>query len=63
MEAKIDPVDHNEEEQKLILKQKVLLKIAETFALSELALETTFRYILKVTKEKTLKDLEGDFSP
>jgi hypothetical protein len=62
LEAKIDPVDHNEEEQKLILKQKVLLKIAETFSLSDLALQTTFRYMLKVTKEKTLKDLENDYS-
>jgi len=40
------------------LKQKVLLKIAQTFNLSDNALETTFRYMIKVTKGKTLDDQE-----
>ncbi len=44
------------------MKQKVLLKIAETFAISDSALETTFRYMLKVTKEKTLDDQESYYS-
>ncbi len=49
-------MDQNEEEQKLLLKQKVLLKIVQTFSLSDNALETTFRYMVKVIKQKTLDD-------
>jgi hypothetical protein len=56
LEAKIDPVDQSEEELKLLLKQKILIKIAETFQLSDLAILTSFRYILSVTKQKTLDD-------
>lgn len=58
LEAKIDPVDQSEEEQKLLLKQKMLLKIVETFhsTLTEASILTIFRYILSVVKKKTLED-------
>jgi hypothetical protein len=60
--AKVDPVDHAEEEQKLLLKQSVLLKILETMPVSETSRLTVLRYMLKVIKQKTVEDVDNVYS-
>jgi hypothetical protein len=51
-------VDQSEEEQKLLLKQKVLIKVAKTFPLTDAAMTTVFIYILQNVKKGTLEDID-----
>ena len=62
LEAKLDPVDHAEEEQKILLKQQTLLKILETLSVSQEALLTVFKAIVKEVKAKTVGDTDGIYS-
>ncbi len=50
MEAPIDPVDRGEEEQKLLLKQKIVVKSAKTFVLSLDTHSKVLKYILSAVK-------------
>ena len=62
LEAKLDPVDHAEEEQKILLKQQTLLKILETLPVSQEAILTVFKAIVKEVKAKTVGDIDGIYS-
>ncbi len=62
LEAKLDPVDHAEEEQKILLKQQTLLKILETLPVSQESLLTVFKAIVKEVKAKTVGDIDGIYS-
>lgn len=61
-EAPIDPIDRSEEEQKLLLKQKALIKAAKTFNLSTEARELVFKYVLSAVKRQTVDDLDHYYS-
>jgi hypothetical protein len=58
----LDPVDHAEEEQKILLKQQVMFKIAETMPVSDETLITVFKDIVKEVKSKTVGDVDGVYS-
>jgi hypothetical protein len=60
--AKLDPVDHAEEEQKILLKQQVILKIAEKMELSEGMMVVVFKAIVKEVKTKSMEDVDGVYS-
>ena len=62
LEAKIEPIDQSEEEQKLLLKQKMLIKIIQTFRLKDSSHMTVFNYILSVAKKKTVDDIDQYYS-
>jgi hypothetical protein len=62
LEAKLDPVDHAEEEQKILLKQQTLLKIMEILPVSQDAILTVFKAIVKEVKAKTVGDTDAIYS-
>ncbi len=62
LEAKFDPIDQNEEEQKLVLLQKILFKITKTFILTEDYQFRIFKYMMTVLKKKTIDDVDSYYS-
>lgn len=63
LEAQIDSADHSEEEQRLLLKQKMLVKIVTAFpGVSSPSQLAVFKYILSVVKKKTVDDLDSYYS-
>lgn len=55
-------MDHAEEEQKILLKQQVMLKIVETMLVAEDTMVTVLRDIVKEVKSKTVGDIDGVYS-
>jgi hypothetical protein len=61
--ASIEPVEHSDEEQKLLLKQKVLVKLATNVASLSLSSRVqVLDYLLKVIKQQTVHDLDEYYS-
>ena len=59
LEAKFEHIDVQEEEQKLLLIQKTLLKVIRQFSLSEDVEFMIVRYLMQVMKKKTVEDIEA----
>eukprot|EP00347_Sterkiella_histriomuscorum_P023819 403333278 len=62
MEAQFETVDHQEEEQMLLLIQKAILRSVTTLSLQEDLQFKIFRYFLTILKKKSIYDLDQTYS-
>ena len=62
IEANIDTVDHSEQEQTLLLKQKMLLKIVKTFAITDESILSIVKYVNSVIKKWTIEDIDSYYT-
>lgn len=62
IEAKFETIDMSEEEQMLVLIQKALIKIVKTLKLNDDYLFKVFEYFMLVLKEKSINDVDSNYS-